>query len=361
MRECKIDLLTRCYGGGGGGSSAYERKGTGLHTKEKTVPGYVSDLVQQNAAGAVPDASLNTAQKGMFSSLISDSSSTPANSGVFTEIMNQPSSGYTGESALASIAAQDPFNGSYEAATDAAFKQRASDAMSQVATGPDAVRGGTARTGIAQGVMATRLANERGQEVRQAQHQQVGETLGASQMANSIEQALRGQSLQAGQGLVQSQLAQKGMGLDAAKAIDASKINNLQLLQLISGIVGKTVDTQTDDFSGTGDQSNWQAGLDCCFIFLQAQNGLLPWYINRARRDYYTQQRKRGYKWMSRWLVPMMQKSKVMQWLVNAVMVRPFLAYGAWLYKDESESWRGVVAASVCKAWLALWNYIGRR
>ena len=358
--QSKIEQSLRCYGGGGGGSSAYERKGTGIHTKEKTVPSYIGDLVTSNASSASPDPALVTAQKGMFTNLISNASQPLPADSKMTELLNRSGEGYDGQSSAQAIAARNPFNGSYEAATDAAFKQRASDAMAGVATGPDAVRGATARTSIGQSQLATRLANERGKEVHDAQMRESGNVLAAINMMNQVQKATDGVQLAAGNALNQGRMMQQNMGLQAAKGVDASKLNNLQLLQLAAGLQGKTVDTQVDDFSGKGDQSNWQAGLDCCFIFLQARNGILPWFINMARRDYYTPQRKRGYKWMARWLVPMMQKSKMVEWVVNAVMIKPFLRYGAWLYKDASASWRGVVSAPICKAWLATWNWLGK-
>jgi hypothetical protein len=319
-------------------------------------------LVTQNAANAAPDPTLIKKQGTMFSSLMDNANSALPADSTLTSVMGQSPTGYSGRSTLASMSARNPFSGTYENTTADAFKQRASDALAQVASGPEAVRGGSARTGIAQGVMATRLGQERGHEIRAAQTAEAPLVLGATNAMTQAEQARTGQSLQAAQGLNMSRLQQQNMGLQAGRAIDVNKLNNLQLLQLASSLQGTTKDVQTDDFAGTGNQSQnmMYGGVDCCFIFLQGLNGKLPWYIELARYDYYTTQRKRGYKWMSRWLVPRMIRSRAWTTLVNVVIVKPFLAYGAWLYKDYTASWRGRVAKPYCKAWLALWNTIGR-
>lgn len=104
------------------------------------------------------------------------------------------------------------------------------------------------------------------------------------------------------------------------------------------------------------------AGGMCCFIFLEAHNGTLPWWV-RVCRDYYYERNPRiatGYKRMAKWLVPMMKKSKIVRGLVNRLMVTPIAKYGGWMCN--------VPGYINCKRyapfknfWFSVWNWIGGR
>lgn len=71
----------------------------------------------------------------------------------------------------------------------------------------------------------------------------------------------------------------------------------------------------------------------CCFIFLEAYNGKLPWYVRFCRDQWYTKypSLKHGYRKMAKWLVPLMKKSKVIRYGVNELMVKPISRIGAFL------------------------------
>lgn len=352
-------------GGGsrGSGSTAYSRTGTGTHEQYRTVPAYMRDLIMQNTQTATTDPALAQAQKATFTSLMSKTPADVPGYSKFQTVINQPSTGFTGETALSTIAARSPYSGDFEQDTQAAYAQRAADAMAQVATGPDAVRGGVNRTSLLQGELADRLAAGRGMEVRQAQNQEVGDVLRAVTASNAIQQGLRGESMQAANMLSSLVGAQDERALAAGRAVDANKLNNLSLLGLAAGLEGTTVDKQTDNYSGMGDQSasQMQAGFNlCCFTFLEALNGELPWFVELARVEFWTPRRRNGYTWMSNWLVPAMRRSKVVRWLVNALMVRPLTKYGAWLYGEEKAKavWRAY--SPVVTGWFTLWSLIGR-
>jgi len=313
-------------GGGGGSSGGFSRTGTGLHERYMTIPSGLNDLVTQNAQNAGTDPALSALQSTLFSNLMTAAPETqPGYSNLLSLSGTDPTS-YDGKSSLASVARRDPYGGSFEADTEAAYRKRAGDAMAMAETGPQAVRGGGARSGIAQGVMSERLAQGRGAEVRQAQQQDVGNVMNASMGMAGVEGQRTNNVLQAISGILGITDSVGNRGLAAGKQLDFNKLNNLQLLQLASTLQGQTNDKQTDNFSGSGDQSGWQGGISCCFIFLQALNGRLPWYINLARRDFYTPVRRKGYKWMSTWLVPAMKRFALVQRVVNFVLIKPFNA-----------------------------------
>jgi len=78
-------------------------------------------------------------------------------------------------------------------------------------------------------------------------------------------------------------------------------------------------------------------GVNCCFIFLEAYNGRLPWFIRIGRDIAYHKYPKvaSGYKNMAKWLVPLMQKYNFVRWLVNTTMVIPLTKHGAYVFRLE--------------------------
>lgn len=347
-------------GGGGGSSGAFSRTGTGIHERYYGVPDRLGNLVTQNAENAAIDPTLSSQQSTLFSNLMTTTpQSQPGYSNLVSLAGNDPLD-YFGRSSLQKIASVDPTSGDYETDTFKSYRQRAGDALAMAESGPAAVRGGSARSGIAHSLLADRLAQGRGQEVRAARQQDVGNVLSSAAGMAGIEGQRTNQVLSAIQGILGITDSVANRALGAGKQVDFSKLNNLQLLQLASSLQGTVFDKQTDNFQGHGDQSGWQGGISCCFIFLQGLNGSLPWYINLARRDFYTPVRRAGYKWMASWLVPAMRKSKTVQQLVNAIVIKPFLKYGAYIYGDKNSKQSSAYLAPYCKAWLSLWGGLGR-
>lgn len=350
--------------GGMGGSdtdSSYSRDGKGTKTASHVIPAGINDLITQNAAGAAPDPTMVGKQNAEYSRVLGLIKNDIPGYGNFTTLANQSTTEYPGRTQLTTTAARDPFSSNFESATNNSYKQRAADALAQMASGPDAVRGGASQTGIASAVLAERLAKERGYEVRNAQQQDQAISSDAIKTMNQVELAKSQQGLQAASTLGGLSSQQDALKLQAAKSVDIAKLNNMGLLQLAAGLQGSTDETQEDHFYGKGNQvgSNWSTGIQCCFIFLECLNGKLPWYIDLARNDYRTGSRRTGYVWMSDWLVPLMQRHARIKRFVNFVLIKPFLGYGACLYKDKERRWTGWLAAPYCELWLGIWGTLG--
>ena len=99
-------------------------------------------------------------------------------------------------------------------------------------------------------------------------------------------------------------------------------------------------------------------GPMCCFIFLESLNGDLPWYVRKARDTRGTNATVRGYRWLSRWLVPAMRISPRITLLVNALMVWPMLKAG----EDEfgiKKSVMGKMLKAVVYFWFTVWTLLG--
>lgn len=349
----------RCAGGGGS-SGAFSRTGTGVHERAYNVPSDVSSLIMQNANTSGLDPALGAKQNVQYGRLMDDTPEAQPGFGSLLNASNINATDYEGRDSLANIAGQNPFSGDFENDTMGAYRQRAAQAMGEAATGPDAVRGGQAQTGIMQGVLADQLARGRGQEVRQARMQDASMVGDASKSMAGIEQARTQTGVNAATGLSNLASGVASRGLGAAAGVDNTKQINLQMLQLVSSLMGKTMDTQTDNFSGKGDQSGWQGGVSCCFIFNEALNGELPWHMELARCEFWNPRREVGYRWMAGWLVPAMQQRRWVRSVVNVVLIKPFLRYSAWVY-GEANGIASALLAPYCYGWLALWATLGRR
>ncbi len=99
----------------------------------------------------------------------------------------------------------------------------------------------------------------------------------------------------------------------------------------------------------------------CCFIMLEAYNGNMPWWVRKSRDHYYSKfpSIANGYKKMAKWLVPMMQKSKIVRFCVWRWMVEPLTQYGGWNHRVDTYQ-DGKQFKCYRKFWFSVWNFLGK-
>lgn len=353
-----------CISAGGGVSNtdtSFERSGTSTSSSNHTVPSGLAALLSALGTASQPQTGLTAQQSTALSSILTRPTSDVPNPGVVNDTATQSPTGFEGFSNLRTMSNVDPYSDQFETDTTEAYQRRAGEALAGLQSGPMAVRGATERVPMAQGQAAVSLAEGRGGEVRQAQTQQAGISQGAAQLMELMQAARRAAATAAQSQQFQQIYGILGQRLGASGGVDSTKGANSQGLNTAANWLSGNTSSTTDALRGKGSQGSshfgGEVGTNCCFIFLQALNGLLPWYIDLARRDYYTPKRQRGYKWMARWLVPKMASSKLVSAIVNLVLIKPFLKYGSWLYGAGSRV--GWVFAPYCKLWLGTWNMIG--
>jgi hypothetical protein len=96
----------------------------------------------------------------------------------------------------------------------------------------------------------------------------------------------------------------------------------------------------------------------CCFIFLEALNGVLPEHV-RELRDYYYYMEPSiadGYKSMAGWLVPLMRRSVTIKSIVNNIMVKPIIQYGRFIKTAEGYDKTNHIIKDI---WFMVWKGIG--
>jgi hypothetical protein len=113
---------------------------------------------------------------------------------------------------------------------------------------------------------------------------------------------------------------------------------------------------QAGQQASSGSSSSMGGGANCCFIFLEIYNGTLPWFVRAARDIEYAKEPRLGdgYKRMARWLVPLMQHSSIVSWLVNQFMVGPLSEQAG--YQMKVEGCRARIGYK--KFWWMIWRNI---
>jgi hypothetical protein len=281
--------------------------------------------------------------------------------------VNMSPTTFAGSSSLASTAARDPYSTDFVNQTANRYEDTVKQGISQLQSGPDNVRGGQARVGLATGEALDRMALNRTDEIRRAQIQDANLQQSAAQIMAAIESGRRA-LISGGQNqLMQQFLGGEDHGIEAVRSVDARRGINTGNTALGAKTLGITRGETLEDLKGRGNQSGsssqWGVNLlgNCCFIFLEGLNGQLPWYVRRGRDVFNTEVRRKGYISMSNWLVPAMRKHNWLKKAVNFVLIKPFLKCGSWFFGEEGAKTRWMAYRPYCHLWFKLWDFLGKR
>jgi len=98
----------------------------------------------------------------------------------------------------------------------------------------------------------------------------------------------------------------------------------------------------------------------CCWTFAEAYYGWenIPDAVKVSRDLHYTPRIREGYRMMSRWVIPKMQRSKVWRAVVNALLIKPMTSHAEWYVNGKGFGW---MFSPLQKTYLALWDYYGER
>lgn len=97
----------------------------------------------------------------------------------------------------------------------------------------------------------------------------------------------------------------------------------------------------------------------CCWTFREFTekfpNGI-PWYVRASRDAHYTPRRREGYRLFSKYLVPLMQRNRIIRRLVDFVFVDPMTRHAAWLGGVNKYGW---IFHPLQKLWLGIFSVLG--
>lgn len=98
----------------------------------------------------------------------------------------------------------------------------------------------------------------------------------------------------------------------------------------------------------------------CCWTFAEAYYGWdnIPDAVKVSRDLHYNARRREGYRMMSRFVVPRMQKSKLWRGVVNTLLIKPMTSHAEWYVNGKGLGW---IFTPLQKFYLAVWEYYGER
>lgn len=144
----------------------------------------------------------------------------------------------------------------------------------------------------------------------------------------------------------------------AQKEQFANVASELALRQIASSLEGQKAmaEAARQGAEAQLDIARRSGGGLCCFIFLEANNGVLDRIARRARDELMTDKNRRGYYKLSEVLVPLMRKHSTVKFMVNWGMVKPMLSFGKWKYGENKI---GRIFAPIANFWLNTFDYLG--
>lgn len=364
--QCKIFAVSGSSGQSRT-SERFSRSGTTTNRRETTLPDFLKNIIGDNVTQSTISPALASNQNNFLSGLLTRDNSAVLGKSQLENNLNINPTEFSGKSTLETTANRNPFSTDYENATANKFTDTVRQAMAAVSSGPDSVRGGQNRVGLRQGEALERASLDRTDEIRRAQAQdsQLGQA--ASSILAAIEAGRRAIISGSQNQIMQQFLGGTEQGVEAAREVDAQRGINSTNTALAGRLLGTDTGTINENLAGLGSQTGstsslgWNILGGCCFIFMEALNGELPWYVRRGRDIFVTPSRRVGYVRMSRWLVPLMARREGVKHLVNLILIKPFLKLGAWYFGEEGAKPQWRFYRPYCEAWFALWDFLGRK
>lgn len=348
----------------GGGNTKFERKGTvetsswhdltdGQYGKFNKAFGKIddgdhnSDKVQHMLNSRMDNGYDQLPNRHALQSLISS---------------NMPGQNVPGQESLTAQAGINPYSSDYADKTFESYTDQVLRSIGQARSGPMATRGGTA----AQGYMMSDAVGQLGLNRQDVLSKNRQADAGIQQQASGLLSQERSQMNQVAQNGINS-----GFGGYFNSLQDQQSAGSLaserakmyaDLVPAFTNLASRVHGTEKNDLHGTGAQTSSSVGAGmqaCCFIFLEAHNGLLPDSVRRYRDTFAPEcsARRRGYVLSSKWLVPAMRVSSVSRTLTNYLLVKPLTYYGEWYYGKNKFGW---VAWPIKQAWFKLWKQLGK-
>lgn len=348
---------------GGTTSTSFERTGTSGQQKEYNLPSDLAALIQNGylTSGVPADVAKNElSMLNQFLQLVPEM--LPGLTQVVQNYTMDPTS-FTGSDTLTNIAGRNPYSSNWETETQGAYERAFEQGRAATMSGPDNVRGGQARAGFEAADFDTQASLGRFRAIEEQQRAEAGVVSDAIKTAAAIEQARRGTVLGAQNQQVMQESQRRATQLGVPDALSKLRGHGLASSTMGAEFLAKPKVTTTDNLRGEGNQStfNWGAGagVSCCFILMAATGGELPWFVRYCRNHLGTEETRRGYRRMAKWLVPWMLRWGLVRAFVDLVMVHPIIQYGGYLTRQPGYE-GGFVFRKVKQFWFAIWNRLGK-
>lgn len=355
-----------CGGGNDTSQTSFRRVGGSQSDRTRAVPAWLLSAMQGNIGSGTISSGLGTTEDNFLSGIMSQDYTKPPGVDKTQSTQSMDPQAYPGSSSLASIANTDPFSSVYSEKLKSFYDNLFGEAAAAGGTGPEAVRGGAAHGAMVKGQVLEKAALDKFDQITKLQLAQQDRTMSGAQMASAIEMARRTGILGAQNQVAQQWIEGNRTGARGSELLNMKRRVGADAITSLSDMLAPTKNLTRDDLSGSGNQESshfgWNAGINCCFIFLEALNGDLPWYIRRGRDIIGTERERKGYVSMASWLVPLMRRYRSVRTAVNLLMVKPFLIHGAFFFNAEgARPIIGRLLTPICVSWLKVWDLLGKK
>ncbi len=169
--------------------------------------------------------------------------------------------GFAGAGDLYNIYAKDPFSTEYEAETNALFDRIFMAARAVAQSGPENVRGGTARQALELAELETLISINRFKEVWQNQLATAAVVVQAVQVAGTIELGRRDVQLKAQQLQAGTEQGRVMQTLSAAEQLDKDRNTHIRTLAGMCEFLGVPQMLTTETMEGEGMQTPVSSGF----------------------------------------------------------------------------------------------------
>lgn len=350
-------------GSSGSGDTRFSRQGTVATSSWRDITPQQSGLFS-NAFANVSDGATNSTVGPMLTDRIQRGWSGVPYSDAICQVVkaNLPGNKYPGQAGLQAQANVNPYSSDYADNTFARYSDEVQRMLGQTRSGPMATRGGTAAQGFMMSDVMNQAALNRENVLTQNRQADAQIQQGAAGAMNQIQGRMdqtalsgTGTGFQGFFNLLQDQQAAGSLASDRAKTYADLVPTFTSLASVMRGL-------EQNNLTGQGAQtsSSMGAGVNlCCFIFLEAYDGVLPESV-RKYRDMAAPEnsaRRKGYIRMSKWLVPAMRVNGFSRKLTSYLLTKPLRQYGEWYYGKNKWGW---VFWPLKQVWFKIWETTGK-
>ena len=159
--------------------------------------------------------------------------------------------------------------------------------------------------------------------------------------------------------------AQQGIDVDTLNALVSGGTNIeenkypllLEAIAMATAGMGQFT-RSTSNAASTSQSTSGGSGGGCCFTFI-AGEGELTQLVRRYRDDHfgYFSHVGKGYRIMSKYLVPLMLTNKGFKFLIRIILTKPLTSYTNWYYGKKSI---GFLFKPLAYFWPLVWSLISR-
>lgn len=280
---------------------------------------------------------------------------------IYSNLPSNPVLG--GNTSLGRQAAVDPFSDGYANNTFNRYQYDVGNALAAQRSGPAATMGGTAAQGFMMSDLMDRMSMNREQVLAANRGQDAQISQGASQVMGGIRNSMD-QAALAGIGLSSQDFSRLMSTKMGAAGLTNDRLNLYgQVVPTFASLATPMIGEEINNLAGRGAQtsSSFGGGVNlCCFIFMEAYHGKMPWYVRACRDEFAPEssRRRNGYIRMSKWLVPLMRVNGFSRKVTNRLLIQPLTRWGAWHMSCREKV--SLVDRLAKNFWFGFWTLTGK-